>query len=219
MSSIYSNDLIIYRDTLTGNPSVKGSVLGNDGNGNYVFASPSADGQILTSNSASPAGMSWEDNVTFIAYGLYNREPMTIPAMSGNIYFLASSGSVPQPVALISSTALTISVTPSAGVTGRYASSPTNITGGTLDFTLGFVPANVQNTVGNWSAYPGGPHFQINGNSINTVATSDTSFLANINIDVTTNQQVCWRMTNNLTQSADPGYNSTIGTYTQFTTR
>ncbi len=219
MVSTYSNQDIIFTDTLKTNSITKGSVLSNDGNGNYLTTAPTSNGQILTSNSASPSGVSWENNTAFTSFGMYNQNAISIPPFTGSRYFLVDDGTVPRTIALISSTALTFAVTPSAGAFGAYAVTPTNITGGTVDFTLGFVPANTENLTANWTAYAGGPHFQINATSINTVATSSTSFLAMIDIDVTTGQQVCWQITNNMTQSANPAYTVTIGTFTQFVTR
>lgn len=217
MASKYRNQNLEFTDTLSRPGTAKGSIHINDGTGIFQLEAPIADGQILISNNADPNGAIWSPANVGVGFGIANSVAIRIPAISGELYFLERGDTTPNCFVLPDCMWVLFSITPNRGSsTDGWSTTPTNVTGGFLDFYFGFVDANTSTSAANFKYYatgttipPGIPDFQIKGSDINLLATNFTSFTHTVGgYLITSGQQVCMRLVNNLTQSADPTYHS-----------
>ncbi len=142
--------------------------------------------------------------------------------IGSGIYFLTNSNATnPVGFRLFSSIGMFFSIRPANG--NGWGATPTNITGGLLDFYFGYVPANSEKIAANYIYYSTGTttppvtsDFQILGTEINSVANQFRNFIFKFTVTVTSGQQFSIRLVNNLTTSADPGFGSEINGFISF---
>ena len=102
-----------------------------------------------------------------------------------------------------------------SNVTG-WASTPSDITGGTIDFNLGSVAADTRQIAANFSAYNGSPDFQVNGTDINTLGNQFRSFTTTLDVSTSDGEQVVIRIINNLASSPTATYTSELNGFIIF---
>lgn len=215
MSSTYTCQNIRYTGTLKRISTSKGSILSNNGTNNFELTTPTTNGENLTSDLTSSSGIIWSSGIQGIGFGFATPDA-DFPAELSTNYFLLGGSTPTSPPGLVvpQSTSIFFSIRPGNG-TG-WASIPTNITGGTIDFNIGYVPANTSQTIGNWVPYNGTVDFSIVAGDINTGANQYRSFIFTFNISASAGQQFSIRVTNNLTSSADPMYSNEINGFIIF---
>lgn len=216
-SSQYSNEEIIFLDSIYRDSLTKGTVLAADDNGVFQHISPSANGQVLISNLSLANGVEFA-SFSSTGFGVPASSPINIPAVGSTVYFL-NTGSTTEPKSIVlpavEVVAFTITPYQVGGVNG-WSTTPTNITGGTLDFYFCYIPFSTQNSTANVQYLstlslvpPVTPDYQILGTSINSVAENFQSFLnSGIGLSSASNDQLFIRLTNNLTTSGSPTFHA-----------
>lgn len=200
MSSSYISDNIEYTGNLIRPGTTKGSILSHTGVEDFEITTPTGNNQILVADSTSSNGTAWSTTAVGLSAGFPIPNGIT-PNIGNTSYFLVLGSTAYVPgIPTLTGTVVFISVRPKGQVDGWLA-TPSNITGGNLNYTLGYIPTTAEPSPGNFVAYPGGPHFQVPGSSINTPATRYTSFFSNISVPILAGQKVCIRLTNNFTGS------------------
>lgn len=228
MTTTITANNVIFDDSLNRPSLTKGAIHVNDGTGTFQHIAPSADGQIIVSNTGAQYGIEWATGNVAIGFGVISNASFSIPAVGGNsTYFLnTSSTTEPKSVVIPQSEIISFSITPfqSGGING-WSTNPANITGGFLDFYYCYIPFSTQNSIANIMYYttgtttpPGTPDYQIAGTGINSTGTNFTSFIDNnIGLFTGVDDQVFVRMTNNLTTSGNPVFHM-VQTFVLFKT-
>ncbi len=194
MSTAYNIQNISFSGNLGRPSTTKGAFLANDGTGAFRLESPTNDNQVLISDNTTSSGVMWNNSTQNSGYA-FSTTRMTATSTS-TYYFMIDDSSNPPPLVLPNSTAIFLSVTPSSG--GWTTTGITGITGGTIEFTLGYTPVNTSNIAANWIAYTGGPHLTIQGTDINTAANNFRTFSTTLNITINLGEQVSVRYVGNL---------------------
>lgn len=201
MASEFSDDNLKYTSNLIRPSTTKGTVMTNNGTDNFELVTPSSDGQILTSDASVSAGSKWSAAAQGlgVGFGIGNG---TTPNVGGTIYFLTLASAVYIPgIPIPNGTIIFFSVRPDSGPLG-WSNAQANISGGTLDYTFGYIDSTDNPTIANFNAYSGGPHYQIAGTAIGSGGNNFASFFASLNIPViVTGQQIAVQLQNNLTLS------------------
>ena len=153
--SSYSCEQIIFTDSLKRDSLTKGAVLVSDVNGVFQHVTPSSDNQILISNTSAPGGAEWSIGNQGIGIGFTTLDNVPIPSMTNTVYFLMRN-STSEPVGRVMPSAelINFNIVPdrTGGVNG-WSTTPTNITGGNLDFYYCFVEFSTQNIIANIKYY------------------------------------------------------------------
>jgi len=201
MSSKYEIQNIRFTGDLNRPGTTKGSVLSNNGVDNFELTTPSVNGQLLVSDSSQSSGVKWSTGVEGLAVGFPIPNGIT-PRFGNTEYFLVISSSLYVPVIPVpAGVIIYFSVRPDNGGSG-WTNASTNISGGSLDYTFGYITDSQNPTTGNFTAYAGTlPHYQVLGTSINNAIKNFSTFSTALNIAVGDSQQICVRITNNLTFS------------------
>ena len=157
---------------------------------------------MLISDSSQPSGVAWSTGVQGLSVGFPIPNGIT-PTAGNTNYFLVLSSSVYVPAIPIPPGFLIyFSVRPDNNGVG-WSNSPTAISGGSLDYTFGYITDNQEPSIANFTAYAGPlPHYQIMGTSINDSTKNFATFGTTLNIEIGDSQQLCVRLANNLTFSS-----------------
>lgn len=199
MASDFRDDNIKYNQNLkTSTPVTRGTVLASNGS-NFELVTPTSSNQILTSDNGQSSGVAWSVGPQGIGTGFGIGSGITPTSGNTEYFLMQTSASFVPALPIFSSVIVFFSTRPGFG--GGWTNDPTVITGGSLDFTFGFIDSNDAPTTGNFTPYPGGPHFQIMGTSINTAPTSFSSFTTTLSVPVSNGDQISIRLVNNLTFS------------------
>ncbi len=173
--------------------TVKGSMLVSNGE-YFEKVAPSSNGQSLIANSVVSSGVEFTTDNQNISYNITNVNLTTNPATSTR-YFLEDNSTRAAGVTIPASKLVFMSVTPIT-----YLDDTTRLNGGSLNFTLGRVPANTNQSSANFTAYTGS-FLTIPYTGINTVPTAFNSFTASPSISTSDGDQVCIRIVNTFTTS------------------
>lgn len=184
-------------DTLSRPSTTKGAVLAHDGVDTFGLVVPVNDCDVLTSNSSSTNGV--EFSATTVNSG--SSFGATINVSGGTGFFMTDFTTNGTTVPLVIPESKAILLTVAIDSTG-WAADPTLFNGGSISFTVGYVPANVRTISSNFIDYAGGPHLTINFTDINTVPNKYRSFSQALNVDTNLGDQVSIRVQRTLTTSA-----------------
>lgn len=202
MTSRYLNENLEYTHNLSRPGTALGSVLASDVNGDFIPIAPTADFQVLTSDSTQAAGVEWKASSTNTGLAFAQNG---LPFSGSPIFYLIDFNmSGPVPLVLPNSKAVFISINCKDPVNG-WCDDNSRFNGGSYDLTVGYTPANTNNTLANWIAYPGGPHLSISFLSIK--ANNFASFTAGLNITISEGQQFSIIKRNTLTVTNGPPLN------------
>lgn len=214
MSSVYSVENLLYTGTLSKPSTTKGTLLVNNGS-IFALETIGTNTQVLTADSTTSTGVKW-------GTGISSGSSLTLTGSSNIIGSNLNStpttteyggmpngfGSVDEDVGKLAT------VIPAdtnlqnyiirGNNSGDWVTNFANVTGGTLDFTLGRISLNETAMIANWMAYAGGPHFQIDdtfwdSNPNRPICEN------NLNIAVSQGDLVSFKFDNNYTTTG-PGF-------------
>jgi len=207
MTSSYTNDNLTYTGSLIGPVNTKGTVLANNGVRNFEESSPISDGQLLISDTSTSNGIAWGASLQGLSAGFGIPNGIT-PNTGGTSYFLIGTATNYVPSMPTSSGRIIFfSVRPDNGNSSAsgWSNNPTTITGGSLDYTLGYIAATSRNLTGQFVPYPGAiPHFSIMGNQINDAVKDYNTFTFDLDVPIVEGNQLSIRLQNNLTVTVEP---------------
>lgn len=196
--STYRVNNIRYTGNLISPGTDKGTVLANNGT-TFEKITPTVNNQLIYADASSSSGLRFSEGPQGLGAGFGIPNGIT-PTAGNTSYFLVEGeiNFVPA-IAILAGTISLFSVRP--GNVNGWTNSPNTISGGTIDYTMGYIGSTQQPIIANFTPYPGGPHFQVNGTDINTNAENFASYVVDLSIPVSQGDQICIRITNNLTFS------------------
>ncbi len=209
MVSIFSSENIIFTNNIYRPSTTKGTVMGHNGIEIFDYTTPSSDNQVLISDDTETAGIKWASDTSGAGFGFATHflcpDPGGSTAPNPTFYIVDANNIAfprPRPVVMPRCTAVYMSVGTSSN--SGWAFTPANITGGTIDFTLGYNDMNAQPSASTFTDYPGGPHLSISGSDLSMIANRFNNYYLTLNIDILEGQQVAVRIDDNLTTSGLP---------------
>lgn len=203
--STYSVNNITYHNNLSRPSTAKGTILANNGTGDFELVTPSTDCQVLTSNPSVSAGVEWQSTTQNSGLAFYNVGTVNIRPTTSPKYFLVDQSDFgPIPLVVPDCTAFFMSISPRSSV--GWAQPSTTLNGGSAQFTIGYVPPNTSNIPSNWIAYPGGPHFTVFSSDINSNSDRFSTFTVPLNISITGGHQLSFRYESTITSASTTSY-------------
>lgn len=194
-----------------------GSIMSNNGNNKFELVYPSANGEVFISDSSQPGGTMWVATTVNSGFSFSTPNISVVADTSGTQstgYFMvdfdnSTSSTVPLAMPKCNATYLSIQIS-----NNGWSSDPSRFISGSIQFSVGYVPANTAVISSNFIAYAGSPHLTINFSDIDTVGERYRSFVTALNIDVALGDLVSVRAVTNLRISG--GAAPTFGAYTTF---
>lgn len=219
MSSFIQDDRIVYKDYIVSTTSnIKGTILVN--NGSYYTNLPvGSDNRLLTTNIAySGTKIQWDSIYSFgtpivitntgnpqINGGKFVDPANTNVGKIGTTAYGGFNGGWGTSFDRVGifipiNTSLRYYTMRGRNNSTDFVSNFSNVTGGFLEFTLGYIDQNQIVNEANWTAYSGGPHFVVDS-SFWDVNPNKPIIMNNLNIPILEGHMVWWKVFNNYTGS------------------